>query len=82
MLDVSENFKNKSTSASTCPVCMDGDSVDSQQHLMVCKQLSDNELVQNQPMYCDLFSMDTEKENSISGIIQNRFRKRKKMMKN
>ena len=68
MVDVKENFKNKYVSAQTqadtalsCPLCLSKE--DSQEHLLSCKKLNQN-LVINQSekiCYSDIFSTSVEK---------------------
>ena len=81
MLDVGENYPNKSKTK-TCPVCKDSDSVDTQQHILVCPKLLENEIMgNNPPSYQDLFEENVPKQLHISRLIETKFRKRKKLMK-
>ena len=81
MLDVGVNYPNKSKSK-TCPVCKDSDSLDSQQHILVCPKLCENEVVGNSPPnYQDLFKENVLKQLHTSRIIESKFRRRKKIIK-
>ena len=81
MLDVGVNYPNKSNS-NICPVCKDSNSLDSQQHILVCQQLCENEVVGNSPpVYQDLFKENVSKQLHTSRIIELKFRRRKKLMK-
>ena len=81
MLDVGVNYPNKSNSK-ICPVCKDSNSLDSQQHILVCQQLCENEVVGNSPpVYQDLFKENVSKQLHTSRIIELKFRRRKKLMK-
>ena len=43
--DVKSNFKDRKYSDMSCPVCCDPESTDSQQHLLVCPDLGEADLV-------------------------------------
>jgi ferredoxin-thioredoxin reductase catalytic subunit len=81
MLDVSSNYPNK-FSSKLCPVCRDGKSQDTQEHILSCPGLiKDNQLVKNLPKYDDLFSDNVDRIIEVASIIQERFRLRKNIMK-
>ena len=81
MLDVGSNYPNKSKDK-TCPMCKDSDSMDTQQHLLICPKLSENEVVRNSPPnYQDLFEENVTKQLNTSRIIESKFRKRNKIIK-
>ena len=79
MLDISSNYKNKSAT-NFCPVCKDENTSDTQEHLMVCPLLvNQNELVTRElPKYEDLFDDDALKQRRAAAIILENFRKRQK----
>ena len=79
MLDVRCNFKNK-YSDTLCPLCMADQ--DTQQHLMVCSVLEEPDVVQEVPLYEELFQKDTKKINQIAIILKMKFDKRQELMKN
>ena len=82
MLDISSNFPNK-YSSKNCPVCKDETTLDTQAHLLICPQLTnDQQLTQNIPKYEDLFSGEIEKQIQVASIIQENFKKRKMKLKN
>ena len=79
MLDVRCNFKNK-YSDTLCPLCMADQ--DTQQHLMVCSVLEEPDVVQEVPLYEELFQNDTKKISQIAIILKMKFDKRQELMKN
>ena len=82
MLDVRANYPNKSESG-LCPVCKETSSEDTQEHILNCPKLCSTEVIENNiPSYQDLFKNDPKKQLRISRIIDTKFRKRKKMIKN
>ena len=80
MLDISSNYPNKSNTT-FCPICGDKETEDSQSHIMICPQLSDNQIVNQLPKYEDLFNEDICKQIQVAAIIQTNFRRRKKKTK-
>ena len=75
MLEFKSNFGNKYSDLK-CPVCLDQNSIDNQQHLLECVSLNDNSLVQCAPAYKDLFSEDLTKLIIIASVIDKKFKKR------
>ena len=81
MLDVVANYPNKSK-PNLCTLCKDSNSEDSQQHILKCPKLSENEVVDNNcPSYQDLFDEDVSKQLTISRIIETKYRRRKKLIR-
>ena len=81
MLDVAANYPNKSESK-ICPLCEDSNSEDSQQHILRCPKLNENEVMNNIfPKYQDLFDEDVSKQLQISRIIETKYRRRKKLIR-
>jgi hypothetical protein len=64
-----------------CPVCLDQNSIDNQQHLLECVALNDNSLVQCAPAYNDLFSEDLTKLIIIASVMDKKFKKRREILK-
>ena len=64
----------------SCPLCKV--EVDSQRHLMNCKNLDgESDLVSEMPKYEDLFGTDIKNKICVARIINQRFLKRKQMVK-
>ena len=71
MVDLKANFRGKHSDW-LCPLCKCDE--DSQQHLLVCPELNEeDELVINLPNYNDLFSDNLEDKSNISRILRKRF---------
>ena len=83
MLDVGDNFKNGNKQTSKhCPVCDDKDTRDSQEHLMFCPSLiEDNLLVQSVISYGNRSEDNFDKQIEVSQILQKYFMKRKLLLK-
>ena len=82
MLDVKANLKNKAHLNLMCPLCRDPESLDSQQHLLLCTSLTDNNLTQLEgPVYGDLFSTEALKQIAVATLLVERFKLRKELMK-
>ena len=65
-----------------CPLCRDPESLDSQQHLLLCTSLADNNLTQLEgPAYSDLFSTEVLKQIAVATLLVERFKLRKELMK-
>ena len=65
-----------------CPVCEDKDTRDSQEHLMFCQSLmEDNQPVKSVISYENLFEENFEKQIEVSQILQSNFKKRKILLK-
>ena len=81
MLDIGGNFKN-SAQSKHCPVCDNSETLDSQQHLMVCPALiEDNQVVKDKISYEDLFADNLEKQLEVSLTLQRNLKKRKMILK-
>ena len=60
-----------------CPVCKDINAEDTQDHLLVCEALvNNNQMVDEVPEYQDLFSDKIEKFVKIMRILQSNYNKR------
>ena len=83
MLDVEENFKKGNKQMTKpCPVCEVKDTRDSQEHLMFCQSLmEDNQPVKSVISYENLFEENFEKQIEVSQILQSNFKKRKILLK-
>ena len=77
MLDISANFKNK-VSSKWCPVCEDENTEDNQEHLLICPQLVNHQLVLKIPKYENLFGNNNLKQMEVAAIIYENYTKRKK----
>ena len=78
MLDVKANYQG-SHSNLKCELCEKH--IDNQESLLVCEKLGgDAGLVSNLPLYDDLFSADVTKQISISSILEEQFKMRKKLI--
>ena len=75
MLDLKTNFKNKAHTDFLCPVCKDPASLDSQQHLLQCALLTDNQVAQldDVPEYGDLFSTNVKKQIAVATLLASMF---------
>ena len=80
MLEVAENYKN-SMKISHCPVCEDKSTNDSQPHLFICPQLTNNQVAKNNLKYENLFEDNLESQIEVSLILQSNFKERKKILK-
>ena len=81
MLDIGENFKNGAQSKH-CPVCDNKVTLDTQEHLMICPSLAeDNQLVKKNINYEHLFGDDLEKQIEVSLILKRNLKKRKIILK-
>ena len=80
MLDVKANFGNKYKGDINCKLGCD--EADSQEHLLDCPMLNDNDLTEvNSPKYEDLFSSKVEDQLRIALILEDRFSRRKEKTK-
>ena len=82
MFDISENYKNK-VSSKWCPVSEDKineDKIneDNQEHLSICPQLVNQQLVLRIPNYENLFGNDNQKQVEVAAIIYENYTKRNK----
>ena len=75
MLDLKCNFQN-SHSDLLCVACKEEE--DSQEHLLECKVLNDeNTVVDKVPIYADLFEDNLDKKIAVSSLLKKSFMKRK-----
>ena len=72
MLDISANYKNK-VSSKWCP-----NTEDNQEHLLICPQLLNHQLVLKIPKYENLFGNNIQKQMEVAAIIYENYTKRKK----
>ena len=81
MLDVAANYPNKSK-PKMCPLCKDSKSDDSQEHILNCAKLNENEVIDNSSSdYRNLFDEDVTKQLQISRIIESKYKRRKKLIR-
>ena len=81
MLDLAANFPNK-FQTKYCPLCQDGTNLDTQEHLMHCPQVVDENQLTNKVLnYEGLFCEDVATQIQISSIIQENYKKRIKKLK-
>ena len=78
MLDLGANFPKKYEQKTRCKLGCD--QLDSQQHLLKCPHLMDNELIDasDSGIYEDLFSSQVDKQMKIASILEAKFKLRKK----
>ena len=83
MLNVKNNFKNRKYPDMFCPVCCDPESTDSQQHILVCSDLDEADLVSTGSSFCYdyLFSNDVKKQVAVATILEKRFAKRRTLLR-
>ena len=83
MLDVKNNYKNRKYTDMLCPICCDPESTDSQQHLLVCQDLVEADLVSPGSRLCydDLFSTDVQKQVAVATLLEKRFSNRRTLLK-
>ena len=81
MLKVRKNYGG-SYSKHFCPICKDENEEDSQQHLLFCERLVDNNtLAEEVPVYNDLFSEHLDKQIRIVRILVTNFKARTNILK-
>ena len=82
MVTVRCNYRH-SYSSLTCQVCEDPEQLDSQVHILECKELLKNEtiLVKNKISYSDLFSTDVQKQAEITKCFEYLLSKKRKIEK-
>ena len=79
MLDVKCNFKNKySGNQLECPLKCSLE--DTQEHLLLCKKLDLKQITEQLPQYEDLFSEDMNKQLKAGKILEERYKRRKKLL--
>ena len=83
MLDFKNNYKNRKYTEMFCPICCDPESTDRQQHLLVCPDLVEADLVTTGSIlsYDDLFSNVVKKQVAVATLLEKRFLKRKTLLK-
>ena len=80
MVQVGETFK-QGRNSTVCPLCKNDSESDSQQHLMKCVKLNQNDVVDEYiPAYDDLFSRNLEKKRIIVEILRKKLKERKKIL--
>ena len=80
MLDTKDNYPNKYPD-NLCPICDDGITKDSQEHVMFCLNDSNQMIVNSDVQYTNLFSNDVNKQLQVSLIIAENFSKRKEKLR-
>ena len=77
MLDLGANFPKKYEGKTKCRLGCD--QLDSQEHLLDCPHLIENEIIvaSNEVVYEDLFSSEVHKQLKIAAILESKFRLRK-----
>ena len=82
MVMVRCNYRHKYSSL-TCQVCEDPANLDSQVHILECKELLKDEtlLVKNKISYIDLFSNDVQKQAEITKCFEYLLRKKRTVEK-
>ena len=80
MLDIGANFSNKYSNKVKCKLGCE--ELDTQQHLLQCSRLSDNDLVQTNRIYKydDLFSSQVEDQLAMASILTTKYKKRKSIL--
>ena len=75
MMDTKDDYPNK-YQYDYCPICNDDVSKDSQEHVMYC-QVDQNQIINSEVEYRNLFSNNVKKQLQISTIIEENYSKRK-----
>jgi hypothetical protein len=80
MLDIGANFSNKYRNKVKCKLGCE--ELDTQQHLLQCSRLSENDLVQTNRIYKydDLFSSQVEDQLAMASILSTKYKKRKSIL--
>ena len=79
MMETKDNFPNKFTN-NLCPICDDG-TEDSQEHVLVCPESDNSQIVKEAVKYENLFSNNVNKQMQIASIVTENFRRRKEIEK-
>ena len=81
MLDLGANFPKKYEEKTKCRLWCD--QLDSQEHLLDCPHLIENEIIvaSNEVVYEDLFSSELHKKMKIAAILDSKFRLRKQIIR-
>ena len=79
MLECRVNFRNRYKNEDLlCPLKCG--SLDDQKHILECSEIDVNAIIDQEiPEYEDLFGNDVKKQTKVASILQNKYRKRKKM---
>ena len=79
MIDIGGNFSNKYGERSKCKLGCD--SLDTQQHLLECKELTESDLVaaDEELAYSDLFSNKVENQLKVAALLESRLKRRKEI---
>ena len=79
MLECRVNFRNRYKNEDLlCPLKCG--SLDDQKLILECSEIDVNAIIDQEiPEYEDLFGNDVKKQTKVASILQNRYRKRKKM---
>ena len=73
MIDCKSNFSNQFDNVLTCRFCQEVNSVDNEDHLLLCKTLNTEEYdVQFSDVYCDL-----DKQYKVTQVFKKVLRRRK-----
>ena len=80
MMETKDNYQNQFQDA-LCPLCDDGCTLDSQEHVMTCPAIVHQCLVTENLKYENLFSDDVNKQLKISSILFENFKKRKQTLR-
>ena len=75
-------YESKYCQLCSPPILIDQPLEDSQEHLMLCSSLSANEPIKENTHYSDIFSEDIEKQEYVTLILEQKFKLRKKLLKN
>ena len=80
MLETKDNYQNQFQD-DHCPLCDDGITLDSQEHVMLCPAIVHQSLVTDSLKYENLFCNDVMKQLQVSSIIIQNFKKRKQKLR-
>jgi hypothetical protein len=80
MMETKDNYQNQFQDV-LCPLCDDGRTLDSQEHVMTCPAIVHQSLVTDKLKYENLFSKDVTKQLQVSSIIIENFKKRKQLIR-
>ena len=83
MLDCKNNYKNRNHADMFCSICRDPESLDSQQHLLICPSLVDADMVSagSNIQYEDLFTDNVMKQEAVATILEKRLKKKGHILK-
>ena len=82
-MDCKNNYKNRNHVDMFCSICRSPNSLDSQEHLLICPSLVDADMVSagSNITYGDLFCDNVKKQEAVATILEKRFTKRKQILK-